>query len=74
MTRVHPKASIPTLKSSSTQDPTNFRATHTKIIQQNRNITLSIKMQAAKRPTKLIDNSKLIAGYFTALQREEIQL
>ena len=31
-------------------------------------------MQAAKRPTKLIDNSKLIAGYFTALQREEIQL
>ena len=74
MTRAHPKASIPTLKSSSTQDPIKFRATHTKTIQQNRNIMLSIKIQAAKRPTKLIDNSKLTAGHFIALQREEIQL
>jgi len=46
--RAHPKASIPTLKPSSTQETTSSRARHTKLIlQQRRNITLSIKIQVA---------------------------
>ena len=48
---------------------------HTKLIlQQHRNITLSIKMQAAKSHTKPIDTSQLTTGHFIALHREEIQL
>ena len=75
LTRAHPKASIPTLKPSSTQEPRSFRARHTKLIlQKHRNITLSIKIQAAKSHTKPIDTSKLTTGHFIALQREEIQL
>ena len=74
-TKAHPKASIPTLKPSSTQETTSSRARHTKLIlQQCRNITLSIKIQAVKSHTKPIDNSKLTPGHFIALQREEIQL
>ena len=73
MTRVHPKAFIPTLKPSS--KPTSFRARHAKLIlQQCRNITLSIKIQAAKSHTKPTDTSKLTTGHFIALQREETQL
>ena len=54
-----PKGSIPTLKPTSTQELTSFRARHTKLIlQQCRNITLSIKIQVAN----------------IALQRKEIQL
>ena len=75
MTKAHTKASIPTLKPSSTQEPTSFRARHFKLIlQQSRNITLSTKIQVAKSHTKPIDTSKLTAGHFIALQREEIQL
>jgi len=44
------------------------------ILQQCRNIALSIKIQAAQSHTKPIDTSKLTTGHFTALQREEIQL
>ena len=74
MTRAHLKASIPTLKPSSTQEPTSFIARHTKLILlQRRNITLSIKIQVAKSHTKPIDTSKLTIGHFIALQREEIQ-
>ena len=48
---------------------------HTKLIlQQRRNITLSIKVQAAKSHTKPIETLKLTTGHFIALQREEIQL
>ena len=48
-TKAHPKASIPTHKPSSTQEPTSFRAQHTKLIlQQSRNITLSRKTGAQK--------------------------
>ena len=75
MTRAHPKASIPTLKPSSTQEPTSFRARHTKLIlQQLRNITLSIKIQVPKSHTKPIDTSKLTTGHLIAFQREGIQL
>ena len=75
MTRAHPKASIPTLKPSSTEEPTSFRARHTKLIlQPHRNITLSTKIQVAKSHTKPIDTSKLTIGHFIAFQREEIQL
>ena len=75
MTRVHPKALIPTLKPSSTQEPTSFRARHIELIlQQHRNITLSIKIQGAKSHIKTTDISKLTTGHFIALQREEIQL
>ena len=58
---------------NSAKEPTSSRARPTMLIlQQCRNIiTLSIKIQAH---TKLIDTSKLITGYFIALQREEIQL
>jgi len=66
---------MPTLKPSSTQEPTSFRARHTKLIlQQHRNITLRIKTQGAKTHTKPIDTSKLTTGQFIALQREELQL
>ena len=75
MTRDHPKASIPTLKPSSTREPTGFRAKHIKLIlQQCRKITLSIKIQVAKSHAKPIDTSKLTTRHFIALQREEIQL
>jgi len=75
LTRAHPKASIPTLKPSSTQEPTSSRARHTKLIlQQCRNTALSIKIQAAKSHTKPTDISKITTGHFIALQREEIQL
>ena len=50
-------------------------ARHTKLIlQQFRNITLSIEIQVAKSHIKHIDTSKLTTGHFIALQREEIQL
>jgi len=75
LTRAHPKASIPTLKPSSTQEPTSFRERHTKLIlQQCRNITLSIKIGVPKNHTKPIDTSKLTTAHLIALQREEIQL
>jgi len=52
-----------------------IQATHTKLIlQQSRNISLNTKIQAAKRHSKPIDNSKLTTGHFIALQKEEIQL
>ena len=41
------------------------------ILQQCRNIALSIKIQAAQSHTKPIDTSKLTTGHFIALQREE---
>ena len=44
------------------------------ILQQSRNIVLSIKIQVAQSHTKPIDTSKLTTGHFIALQREEIQL
>ena len=59
-TRAHPKASIPTLKPSSTQEPTSTRARYTMLIlQQHRNIALSINIQASQSHTKPIDTSKL---------------
>ena len=65
----------PTLKPSSTQEPTSFRARHTKLtLQQHRNLTLSTKIQTAKSHTKPTDTSKLSTGHFIALQRKEIQL
>ena len=71
MTRVHLKASTPTLKPSSIQEPTSFRARHTRLIlQQCRNITLSINIQAAKSHTKAIDTSKLTTGCFIALREK----
>ena len=74
-TRAHPRASIPTLKPNSTQEPTSFRARHTKLIlQQCRNIALSIKIQAAQSHAKPTDTSTLTTGHFIAFQREEIQL
>ena len=63
------------LKLSYTQEPTSFRARHIKLIlQQCRNITLSIKIQVAKSHAKLIDTSKLTTGHFIALKREDMQL
>ena len=64
-----PKASIPTLKPSTTQRPMSSRARHTtKILQQHRNIALNFNIQAAQSHTKPIDISKLMAGYLIALQ------
>ena len=75
MIRNNPKASIPTLKPSNTQEPTSSRARHTtQILQQRRNIALSFNIQAAQSHPKPINISKLTTGHFTALQREEIQL
>jgi len=74
LTRAHPKASILTLKPSSTQEPTSFRARDTKLILHCRNIILSIKIQVAKSHTKPTDTSKLTIRHFIALRREEIQL
>ena len=75
MTRAHPKAFIPALKPTFTQEPTSFRARHAKLIlQQCRNMTLSIKIQVATSHTKSIDTSELTTGHFIALQKEEIQL
>ena len=69
------KAYIPTLKPSSTQEPTSSRARHTiLILQQTRNTALSIKRQVAQRHIKPIDTPKLNIGHFIALQKEEIQL
>ena len=42
--------------------------------QQRRNITLSIKIQAAKSHTEPIDTSQHTTGHLIALQREQIQL
>ena len=39
------------------------------ILQQCRNIALSVKIQAAQSHTKPIDTSKLTTGHFIALQR-----
>ena len=70
-----PKISIPTLKPSSTQEPTSSSARHTTIIlQQNRNTTLNIKSQVTQNHAKPKDTPKLTTGHFIALQREEIQL
>jgi len=44
------------------------------ILQQCRNIALSIKIQAAQSHAKPIDTPKPTTGPFIALQREEIQL
>ena len=63
LTRVRLKASIPTLKPSSTQEPISSRARHTRLILlQQRNIALSIKIQAAQSHSKPIDTSKLTTG------------
>jgi len=43
------------------------------ILQQCRNIALSIKIQVAKSHTKPTETSKLTTGHFIALQREETQ-
>ena len=67
-------ASIPTLKPSTTQGPTSSRARHTtQILQQHRNITLRLNIQADQSHTKPTDISKLITGHFMALKKEEIQ-
>jgi len=61
-----PKASIPTLKPSSTQEPTSFKVRHTKLmLQQCRNITLSIKIQVAKSHTKSINTIDIKTHYWT---------
>ena len=74
-TRAHPKASIPTLKPNSTQEPTSSKARHIMLIlQQSRNTALSIKIQDAQSHTKPIDTSRLTTGHFIALQRKEVQL
>ena len=44
------------------------------ILQQIRNIALSIKIQAAQSHAKPIDIPKLTTGHFTAHTREDIQL
>ena len=44
------------------------------ILQQRRDITVSLKMQAVKSHTKPTDTSKLTTEHFIALEREEIQL
>jgi len=75
LTRAHPKASISTLKPSSTQEPTIYRARHTRLIlQQFRNTALSIKLQAAQSHAKPTDTPKLTTEHFIAFQGEEIQL
>ena len=49
-------ASIPTLKPSTTQGPTNSRARHTmQILQQHRNTALSFNIQAAQSYSKTTD-------------------
>ena len=54
--KTHPKASIHTLKPSSTQRPTSSRARHTMLIlQQSRNTALRIKRQADESHAKIID-------------------
>ena len=61
---------MPTRKPSSTQEPTSFRARHTKLIlQQHRNITLRIKTQGTKTHTKPIDTSKLTTGQHCTPER-----
>ena len=44
------------------------------ILQQSRNIALSIKSWAAQSHNKPLDTPKLTTGHFFAFQREEIQL
>ena len=44
------------------------------ILQQRRNIALSINIQAAQSHMKPTDTSKLTTGHFIALQREKTQL
>ena len=57
--RSHQNTSIGTWKPSSTQELTSFKARYTTLIlQQRRNITLSIKTQVAKSYIKAIDTSK----------------
>ena len=74
MTRVHPKASISTLKPSFTEKPTSSRERHFMLtLQHHRNPNVSIKTQAVQSHAKHIDTQKLTTGHFIALQREEIQ-
>ena len=71
MTRTHTKASIPTLRQSSTQEATSHIARHAMLIlQQCRNTALSINIQAAQSQTKPIDTSKLTTGHFIALREK----
>ena len=44
------------------------------ILQQHKNIALSLNIQADQSHTKPTDTSKLVTGHFIALQREETQL
>jgi len=44
------------------------------ILQQHRNITLSLNIQANQSHFKPIDISKLITGHIIALQKEEIEI
>ena len=54
------KPPLPTLKPSSTQEPTSSRARHTMLIlQQSRNTALNIKRQAAQSHAKPIDTPKM---------------
>ena len=61
--RVYPKASIPTLKPSSTQEPTSSRARHTtQILQQRRNIAQSFNYRLPKvMPNSQISQNSLLA-------------
>ena len=75
MTRVHPKASISTLKPSFTEKPTSSRERHFMLtLQHHRNPNVSIKTQAVQSHAKPTDTPKHTTGHFIALQREEIQL
>ena len=57
--RDHSKASIPTLKPTTAQEPISFRARRTtQILQQRRNIALNVNIQAAQSHTKDIDPSQ----------------
>ena len=64
-----------TLKPTSTKEPTSSRARHTiLILQESKNIAMSIKTQAAQSQAEHIETPKLTTGHFTALQREEMRL
>ena len=75
MTRVHPKASISTLKPSFTEKPTSSRERHFMLtLQHHRNPNVSIKTQAVQSHAKPTDTPKFTDGHFIVLQRQEIHL
>ena len=63
-----------TLKPTSTKEPSSITRHTILILQESKNIAMSIKTQAAQSHAEHIETPKLTTGHFIALRREEMRL